>query len=118
MEPAENRNRDHLTADAVSSGFRGPRHLLFDPLVRPGFVEVADVLGDHSPKMILAQYEDVVETLAPNTAEESFADCVAKWALRGSVQQLDIATFGDAISTLLPLTYISQGSLFFPKLKP
>ena len=97
MEPAENRNRDDLAVDVVSGGFRPLRHLLSDPLVRPGFVEVADVLDDHSPEMLVAQYEDVVETFAPNAAEESLADCVADRGLRGRVQYVDVGALGDAV---------------------
>jgi len=50
---------------------RGDRYLLRQALMRSVVVEVAHVLAEDVPQLGLAQDQEVIETLAPHTAEEA-----------------------------------------------
>jgi len=47
-----------------------------DALVRPRPVEVADVLGQHTPEVSLAEDQPVIDALPPDAAQEALADGV------------------------------------------
>jgi hypothetical protein len=82
MDPSED---GHLDDPAVDVG--GPsgarRDLLRETLVGALRVEVAPVLGKHALEVMVAEDEDVVETLAPDTAKEALADRVRRWRADG-----------------------------------
>jgi hypothetical protein len=46
------------------------RNRLPDPLMRPGLIEVPRILAQHLMQVALAQDEDVVQALTPDTAKE------------------------------------------------
>ena len=56
--------------------FRGQRGLLAEPLVRPGLIVVADVLGHDALEVPVVEHQDVVEALATQRTEKAFADGV------------------------------------------
>jgi len=43
--------------------------MLVDPLMRPRFVEVFDIRRDHSPELPFTEDQQVIQTLAPYTAD-------------------------------------------------
>ncbi len=68
-----------------------------DPLVRPRGVAVRHVLPQHTPQLPLTQDEDVIQALAPHTAEEPLAGGVRPWCPDGGAQDRDPATRRDAV---------------------
>jgi hypothetical protein len=44
--------------------------------MRPGVIEMANVVGEHGERMALAQDDDVIETLASHAAEDAFTSRV------------------------------------------
>jgi len=48
--------------------------VLFDALMRPGSVEVLDIGTKNTLQLLLLQDEQVIETLAPHTAQKAFTD--------------------------------------------
>ena len=72
MKAAEYRKGDDL---AVVVGVRrGVRDPLPNTLMRPGLVEAEHVLPSNVFQLLLAEEEHMVEGLAPQAADESFAD--------------------------------------------
>ena len=83
MQASEDRDRDDFPGRAcafVATRLLAPRNLrrgqLPQALMRARFHGLADVLSQHSPQVVLAEDEDVVEALAPHGAKEALANGV------------------------------------------
>ena len=82
MQPPE--DRDALDLPHSADNLLGKRlavlHLrrgqLPQPLMGPRFHEVADVVCQDAPQVLLAENEDVVEALSPYGPKEAFTDGV------------------------------------------
>src|SRR5689334_16505173 len=74
MQAVQHRESNDL-ARSWFSALRWPIwHMLIDPLMRPGFVEVCDLRRDHSPEVPFPEDQQVIHTLAPYTTDESLRD--------------------------------------------
>jgi hypothetical protein len=64
MEPTKHRRRDDVaTSIALAGERRRPRCALTKRPVRPPAVEIADLLSQHMPQMVLAEDQHEVKTL-------------------------------------------------------
>jgi hypothetical protein len=68
-----------------------------EALMWSGRVEVGQVLVEHGAKMPLTEDDDVVETLATDTAKEAFAGRVHEGRARGCLEDTNARAVGDAI---------------------
>jgi hypothetical protein len=59
VEPAENGTRDDLRSGGVSVRGGRQRNALREPLMRPGAVEVDDILIEHRAKMLFTENDDM-----------------------------------------------------------
>src|SRR5262249_29471153 len=100
VQPAEHRNSDHAVRCAVPPGpgdrVGRDRRALCETLVRPGTVEVADVLGQDPPEVPLAEDQEVVDALPADAAEEALADRVGPRRPDRRPDHLDPAPCGEA----------------------
>jgi hypothetical protein len=70
------------------------RDALADPLVWAASVEVSHPFGQYPSKVILAEDQDVVETLAAEAAEEAFADSIHVGRFRRDREHVDARAVG------------------------
>src|SRR5664279_4448379 len=95
MEAAEHRNDDDLAVVVVVR--RGVRDPLLNTLMRPGLVEVEHVMPSDVFQLLLAEEEHMVEGLAPQATDKSFADGIH---IRGTHGRLDYSrahALGNAV---------------------
>jgi hypothetical protein len=69
---------------------------LLQALVRPRGVEAGDVLAQDAAQVRLAQDQDMVEALAPDTPREALAGGVLPGGAVGRARPLDAGRRGDA----------------------
>ena len=60
----------------IRRGVRTLRDRLADSLVRSALIVVVDVLAEHPAQVLLAEQQNMVEALAPQTADQPLADRV------------------------------------------
>jgi hypothetical protein len=96
VKPAEYRQRFY--ARARHTGGAIPRgNLLADPLVRSRLIEVGRVVRQRSLKMLGAQYQGVIETLAPDASEKPFAKRIGFGGVVGRSDHFDCDVVGDVV---------------------
>ena len=77
MKPAEDRDRDDLSADLGDRPRCADRCSLAQTLMGPSAIEVdLDVLLQNATQLLLAEYDYMVEALSAHRPEEAFADGV------------------------------------------
>ena len=75
MKPADNRDRNDLSADLGDQPRSGDRYFLPQTLMGPSAIEVdLDILLQNATQLLLAEYEHVVEALPAHRTQEAFAD--------------------------------------------
>ena len=95
MESAQHRARhDRATRRRVIGQPWLARDALTDPLVWAASVEVWHPFGQYSPKVILAEDQDVIEALAAQAAEEAFADGIPVGRVRRDRDHGDARAIG------------------------
>ncbi len=92
MEPTQDWEREDLAALAI--WWRRPSFwlwsLLFDPLMRPGSVEVAHIRVEHPVELFLMQDEQMIEALTSHTAQEPLTDGIGSRGVIRSCEHLDV----------------------------
>jgi hypothetical protein len=98
----EHRERPHLAhTPRIYRGCRAvAEDVLSGSLMWPVLVEGCRILSEHASQVALAQYQDVVQSPAPDTAEEPLAHAVGPRRRIGRVQDRDITTFSNALERL------------------
>jgi len=95
MEPANDRDRDDLSADLGDQPRSGDRYSLTQTLMRPSTIEVdPDVLLQNATHLLLAEHDQLVEALSAHRTEEAFADGVQIGRARRELHNLDLSTLG------------------------
>src|SRR4051794_37842402 len=62
-----------------------------DPLMRSGSVEISDIFFELSMELTFIQNEDMIQTLAANTAEKSFTNGIGFGSVDRRPQHFDAA---------------------------
>ena len=109
MQASQHRIPDYLmvtSPDSVDIPFKGNRDLLLKPLVRAGRVKVGDVFINEAIQMSLAQNQHVIQTLPPNTANETLTNRIGFRCTHRRSDDLDPPPFGDLCETLAVLTVV------------
>ncbi len=86
--------------------FLPARNPLSDPLVRSPSVEVLHPFSEHPAKVLLAEDQDVIETLPAETAEKPLTDGVQVGRLRGDWEDIDARGGRGCWGTPSPLPYM------------
>jgi hypothetical protein len=55
-------------------------------------IEESDVFTNHPSSITFAEQQDMVQTFAPNTAQEPFTKSICSRSLEGCVEQFDLGT--------------------------
>jgi hypothetical protein len=66
-------------------------NLLFDPLMWSSSIEVLDIGAQHPLELPLTEDKQMIETLAPHTAEKAFTDRIRARGVIGGFEELDEA---------------------------
>jgi hypothetical protein len=89
--------------------------------MRPGSVEVVNIVSQYPLELLLLQHEQVIETVATHTAYKAFTDGIGAWGVVGRFEYLDTAGCGHARETgsklVIPIANeifrrLSKGSRF------
>src|SRR5690606_25400182 len=75
----------------------GNRDLLSEPLMRPGPVEVRNVLGQDGAEVALAEDDDVIQAFPSDAPEKALAGRVHQWRPDGRLQDADPCSLGHPI---------------------
>lgn len=70
-------------------------HLLPDPLMRPGMVEVEDIRVEYPLKLLLMQDEQMVEAFTPHTPKKTFTDGIGSRSVIRYCENLDVTCLGN-----------------------
>src|SRR5262249_12296425 len=101
VKPAQHGDGDHsllsISARRCQGARDGHRGALADSLVGPAAVEVAGVLRQDASQVPLPEDQDVVHALAPDAAEEAFADGVGARRADRRPDHLYPARSGEAV---------------------
>ncbi len=90
MESAQHRAcQDAPVGLSAARRFLPARNPLSDPLVRSPSVEVLHPFSEHPAKVLLAEDQDVIETLPAETAEKPLTDGVQVGRLRWDGEDID-----------------------------
>ena len=76
MKPMEYRKCNHLMSVGLWQWGNCQRdgNLLINALMGTAVIEESDILTTHTTEMTLVEDQDMIQTLAPNTAEKTFAN--------------------------------------------
>ena len=107
MKPAEDRDRDDLSADLGDRPRSGDRYPLPQTLLGPSAIEVdLDVRLQNATQLSLAEYEHVVEALSAHRIKKAFADGVQIWGARRDLHNLDLSALGHGGEPLPELVIV------------
>ena len=67
--------------------------------LRPGSLEVVRIRVEDSLELLLLQDQQLIEALAPHTAQKPFTDRIGPWGVVGRFEYLDTAGCGHARKT-------------------
>ena len=70
-------------------------NLLLDTLVRSCLVEVVHIRVEHAVELLLLQDKQMIETLAPYTAQKPFTYGIGSWRVIRRFQDLNAASLGN-----------------------
>ena len=65
-----------------------------NPLMRPRVVEIRNILANDTMEMSLTQIEDMIQALAPHTADEPLADRIGSRCFHRGLEHLDLPVLG------------------------
>ena len=91
--------------------------LLSNTLMRPGLIEVLDIGTQDTMQLLLLQDEQVIETLAPYTAQKAFTDGIGPWRVIGRFQDLDAADCGHTRESHPKLAIVISDEILRPHTK-
>ena len=92
-------------------------NLLPDALMRSGLIEVLDIGTQDTMQLLLLQDEQVIETLAPHTAQKAFTDGIGPWRVIGRFQDLDAAGLGNPGESHPKLAIVISDEILRPHTK-
>jgi hypothetical protein len=101
MQTAQDWEGDDLAACILcwyESGFL-LRNLLPNALMRPGSVEVVDIVYQYPFELLLLQDEQVIEALSAHAAQKPFKDGIGPWCVVGRFEKLDATRLGKPRKT-------------------
>src|SRR5215472_10581976 len=85
--------------------------------MRSGLIEVLDTGTQDTMQLLLLQDEQVIETLAPHTAQKAFTDGIGPWRVIGRFQDLNAAGLGNPRESHPKLAIIISDEVLWPYTK-
>ena len=115
MKPAEDRDRDDLSADLGDRPRSGDRYPLPQTLMGPSAIEVdLDVLLQNATQLSLADYDHVVEALPAHRTKKAFTDGVRIGGARRDLHNLDLSALGHGGEPFPELVIVVSDEYFGP----